>query len=68
MLYYRDPAHGLAPDWLRFVSSLNPLTTADAARASPTRPVGRPSGAFGIGLTGPRRRRLASRAFSRANA
>ena len=62
----------LAPEWLRTVSSLNPLThAADAARAIFNGNWGDPAVPFGIGLTGVLAILavwIASRAFSRANA
>jgi ABC-2 type transport system permease protein len=62
----------LAPDWLKFLSSLNPLThAADAARALFNGDWGDPEVAFGVGLTTALAIVavwIASRAFSRANA
>lgn len=62
----------LAPEWLRFVSSLNPLThAADAARAIFNGSWGDPAVPFGVGLTtglAVLAVWIASRAFSRANA
>ncbi len=62
----------LAPDWLRFLSSLNPLTHAvDAARALFNGDYGNPDVAIGVGITtvlAVGAVWLASRAFSRANA
>jgi len=62
----------LAPDWLRFVSSLNPLTHAvDAARALFNGDWGNPEVAIGVSITTALAILavwIASRAFSRANA
>jgi ABC-2 type transport system permease protein len=62
----------LAPDWLRFVSSLNPLTHAvDAARALFNGDWGNPEVAIGVSITAVLAVVavwIASRAFSRANA
>ena len=62
----------LAPDWLRFVSSLNPLTHAvDAARALFNGDWGNPEVAIGVSITTVLAIVavwIASRAFSRANA
>jgi ABC-2 type transport system permease protein len=62
----------LAPDWLRFLSSLNPLTHAvDAARALFNGDWGNPEVAFGVSITAALAVVavwIASRAFSRANA
>ena len=62
----------LAPDWLRFLSSINPLTHAvDAARALFNGDWGNPEIALGVGLTTALAIGavwIASRAFSRANA
>jgi ABC-2 type transport system permease protein len=62
----------LAPDWLRFIASLNPLTHAvDASRALFNGDWGNPEVAIGVGLTtvlAVGAVWLASRAFSRANA
>ena len=62
----------LAPDWLQFVSSLNPLThAANAARALFNGSWGDPEVSFGVGLTAILAVVavwIASRAFSRANA
>jgi ABC-2 type transport system permease protein len=62
----------LAPDWLRFVSSLNPLThAADAARALFNSGWGDPAVPFGIGMSAVLAVIavwVASRAFSRTNA
>ncbi len=62
----------LAPDWLRFLSSLNPLThAADAARALFNGDWGNPEVAIGVTITAILAAVavwIASRAFSRANA
>jgi len=62
----------LAPDWLRFLSSLNPLThAADAARALFNADWGNPEIAIGTSITAILAIGavwIASRAFSRANA
>ncbi len=62
----------VAPDWLKFLSSLNPLThAADASRALFNGQWGDPEILIGVGLTGILAvvaLWLASRAFSRANA
>ena len=62
----------LAPDWLRFLSSLNPLThAADAARALFNADWGNPEIAIGVSITAILAIGavwIASRAFSRANA
>jgi len=62
----------LAPDWLRFLSSINPLTHAvDAARALFNGDWGNSEIAIGVGLTAALAALavwVASRAFSRANA
>lgn len=62
----------LAPDWLRFLSSLNPLThAANAARALFNGEWGNPEVSLGVGLTAALAVIavwIASRAFSRANA
>jgi ABC-2 type transport system permease protein len=62
----------LAPDWLRFVSSLNPLThAADAARALFNADWSNPEIAIGVSVTAILASGavwIASRAFSRANA
>jgi ABC-2 type transport system permease protein len=62
----------LAPDWLRFLSSLNPLTHAvDAARALFNGDWGNPEVAIGVSITTVLAIVavwIASRAFSRANA
>jgi ABC-2 type transport system permease protein len=62
----------LAPDWLRFLSSINPLTHAvDAARALFNGDWGNSEIAIGVGLTAALAVLavwVASRAFSRANA
>jgi ABC-2 type transport system permease protein len=62
----------LAPDWLRFISSLNPLTHAvDAARALFNGDWGNPEVAIGVSITTVLAIVavwIASRAFSRANA
>jgi ABC-2 type transport system permease protein len=62
----------LAPDWLRFLSSINPLTHAvDAARALFNSDWGNSEIAIGVGLTAGLAVLavwVASRAFSRANA
>ena len=62
----------LAPDWLRFLSSLNPLThAADAARALFNADWGNPEIAIGVAITAILAAGavwIASRAFSRANA
>jgi ABC-2 type transport system permease protein len=62
----------LAPDWLRTLSTLNPLThAADAARALFNADWGNPEVAIGVGLTTALAVFavwIASRAFSRANA
>ena len=62
----------LAPDWLRFLSSLNPLThAADAARALFNADWGNPEIAIGVAVTAVLAVFavwLGSRAFSRAAA
>jgi ABC-2 type transport system permease protein len=62
----------VAPDWLRFLSSLNPLThAADASRALFNGQWGDPEILLGVGVTGILAVVavwVASRAFSRANA
>ena len=62
----------LAPGWLRFLSSINPLTHAvDAARALFNGDWGNPEIAIGVGITAALACVavwVASRAFSRANA
>lgn len=62
----------LAPDWLRFLSSINPLThAANAARALFNGDWGNPEVVLGVGLTAVLAIFavwIASRAFSRANA
>jgi ABC-2 type transport system permease protein len=62
----------LAPDWLRFLSNLNPLTHAtDAARALFNSDWGNPEIAIGVGITTVLAIVavwIASRTFSRANA
>ena len=62
----------LAPDWLRFLSSINPLTHAvDAARALFNSDWGNSEIAIGVGITSALAVLavwVASRAFSRANA
>jgi ABC-2 type transport system permease protein len=62
----------LAPDWLRFLASLNPLTHAvDAARALFNGDWGNPEVAIGASITTVLAIVavwIASRAFSRANA
>jgi ABC-2 type transport system permease protein len=62
----------LAPDWLKFLSSLNPLThAADAARALFNGDWGNPEVPIGVGLTTVLAIVavwIASKAFSRANA
>ena len=62
----------LAPDWLRFLSTINPLTHAvDAARALFNGDWGNPEIAIGVGITAALACVavwVASRAFSRANA
>jgi ABC-2 type transport system permease protein len=62
----------LAPDWLKFLSTLNPLThAADAARALFNGDWGNPEVTFGVGLTtvlAVFAVWIASRAFGRANA
>ena len=62
----------VAPDWLRFLSSLNPLThAANASRALLNGQWGDPEILVGVGLTGVLAVVavwIASRAFSRANA
>ena len=62
----------LAPDWLRFLSSLNPLTHAvDAARALFNGDWGNPEVAIGVSITTALAVLavwIASRSFSRANA
>ncbi len=62
----------LAPDWLRFLSDLNPLTHAtDAARALFNSDWGNPEIGIGVAITGVLAVIavwFASRAFSRANA
>lgn len=62
----------LAPDWLQFLSTLNPLThAADAGRALFNGDWGSPAATFGVALTGVLAAIsvwVASRTFSRANA
>jgi ABC-2 type transport system permease protein len=62
----------LAPDWLRFIASLNPLTHAvDASRALFNGDWGNPEVAIGVSITvifAALAIWVASRAFSRANA
>jgi ABC-2 type transport system permease protein len=62
----------LAPDWLQFLSSLNPLShTVDAARALFNGQWGDPEIAIGVGITtilAIASVWLASRVFARANA
>jgi ABC-2 type transport system permease protein len=62
----------LAPDWLKFLSNLNPLTHAtDAARALFNSDWGNPEIAIGVGITTALAALavwIASRTFSRANA
>ena len=62
----------LAPDWLQFLSTLNPLTHAvDAARALFNGQWGDPEIAIGVGVTAVLAVIavwIASRTFSRANA
>ena len=62
----------LAPDWLRFIASLNPLTHAvDASRALFNGDWGNPEVAIGVSITvifATLAVWIASRAFSRANA
>jgi ABC-2 type transport system permease protein len=62
----------LAPDWLRFIASLNPLTHAvDASRALFTGDWGNPEVAIGVSITtifAALAIWVAARAFSRANA
>jgi ABC-2 type transport system permease protein len=62
----------LAPDWLRFLAAINPLSHAvDAARAMFNGDWGNPEIAIGVGITTAGAIAavwLASRAFSRANA
>jgi ABC-2 type transport system permease protein len=62
----------LAPDWLRFLSTINPLTHAvDAARALFNGDWGNPEIAIGVGITAALAGVavwVASRAFGRANA
>ena len=62
----------VAPDWLRFLSSLNPLThAANASRALFNGQWGDPEILVGVGLTGVLAVVavwIAARAFSRANA
>jgi ABC-2 type transport system permease protein len=62
----------LAPDWLRFIASLNPLTHAvDASRALFNGDWANPEVAIGVSITtvlAVLAVWVASRAFSRANA
>jgi ABC-2 type transport system permease protein len=62
----------LAPDWLRFIASLNPLTHAvDASRALFNGDWGNPEVAIGVSITtifAALAIWVAARAFSRANA
>jgi ABC-2 type transport system permease protein len=62
----------LAPDWLKVLSSLNPLThAADAARALFNGDWGNPEVSLGVGITAALAVLavwIASRAFGRANA